>query len=277
MAKELKGSSFSYSLFKAKLRQEGFSDKQNEPLKLRLELLESFLNTEKVPEDQRGSGKDIWAFAPGSLTIIDLSCPFVDESNACALFDICLGIFLQGRQGGRVVALDEAHKVRQTISGELSLDPRLLRYADLVPQFMADSESAHTFSDNLITIIRLQRHLGARVIISTQEPTISPRLLDLSSLTIIHKFSSPTWMEALRTHLAGASGEDSESRAGKRRDVESIFKSIVNLNVGEALMFSPSAMLDVKDGLVSKLGMGFLKVRVRKRLTADGGRSVLAN
>lgn len=113
MAREMQGTSFNYNLFKAKLRTEGFSDKQNEPLKLRLELLESFLEMENTTNSQSIASQSIWEFAPGSLTIIDLSCPFVDEASACALFDICLGIFLQARQGGRVVALDEAHKVRQ--------------------------------------------------------------------------------------------------------------------------------------------------------------------
>lgn len=57
---------------------------------------------------------DIWSFEPGSLTIVDLSCPFVDENAACAMFNICLAIFLvEGKdRGGCIVALDEAHKVR---------------------------------------------------------------------------------------------------------------------------------------------------------------------
>lgn len=58
----------------------------------------------------------IWSFPPGSLTIVDLSCQFIDESAACALFDMCLSIFLDVRQDvGRIIALDEAHKVRNPI------------------------------------------------------------------------------------------------------------------------------------------------------------------
>ena len=57
---------------------------------------------------------NVWSFQPGSLTIVDLSCPFVDESAACALFNICLALFLENRGDvGRVVVLDEAHKVRE--------------------------------------------------------------------------------------------------------------------------------------------------------------------
>ena len=74
-----------------------------------------------------------------------------------------------------------------------------------------------------------------------------------------------------------------------KRDVREIFRTIVNLEVGEALLFSPSAMLKVGGGSggvggigglgverIEKLGMAYLRVRVRKRVTADGGRSLLA-
>ena len=158
---------------------------------------------------------------------------------------------------------------------------------------MTDSAAAKTFTDNLLSVIRLQRHLATRVIISTQEPTISPKLLELSSMTIVHRFTSPQWLATLRSHLAGASSsiegeaigkqqqeqeQKQQQDKGRRRDVGSIFETIVNLNVGEALLFSPSAMLSVKnDGEIDKLGMAYLKVRVRKRMTADGGRSILAS
>lgn len=49
---------------------------------------------------------------PGTMTIVDLSCPCVTPEGACALFNICLGIFMSQKEKiGRVVALDEAHKV----------------------------------------------------------------------------------------------------------------------------------------------------------------------
>ena len=145
---------------------------------------------------------------------------------------------------------------------------------------MTGTASAEKFTENLLQVIRQQRHLATRVVIATQEPTISPKLLDLSSMTIVHRFTSPEWLLALKSHLAGVSTTDGESR----RDVREIFKTIVNLEAGQALLFSPSAVLDVaedKQGEAStsgtvKLGMGYLKIRVRKRLTADGGRSIMA-
>ena len=134
-----------YTAFKRRLDLEFFNEGQRALLQTRLQLLESFMNVPVIPganfvaetpnikagdkarrEELRkldemyeankaalGKGtEDIWSFAPGSLTIVDLSCPFVDESAACALFNICIAIFLEGRGDvGRIVALDEAHKV----------------------------------------------------------------------------------------------------------------------------------------------------------------------
>ena len=146
---------------------------------------------------------------------------------------------------------------------------------------MSDTKAANTFTENLLGVIRQQRHLATRVIVATQEPTISPKLLELSSMTIVHRFTSPNWLQSLKTHLAGISnsGESAE------RDLKEIFKTIVNLEAGQALLFSPSATLDLEDDQgttnyvrlkVKKLGLQYVKMRVRKRLTADGGRSILA-
>jgi len=219
---------------------------------------------------------DIWDFKAGSLTIVDLSCPFVDDGAACVLFNICLALFLKDRSGvGRVVALDEAHKVLVYVSftsGEADA---------MVIQFMTGSAAATTFTESLLSVIRQQRHLASRVIIATQEPTLSPKLLDLTSVTIVHRFTSPEWLNTLKFHLAGASAV----HPGSARILEEIFDTVVNLKPGEALLFSPSAMLRVTKELirkgittekVKKLGMHYMKIRVRKRLTADGGRSIMA-
>lgn len=205
---------------------------------------------------------------------------------------------------GRVVALDEAHK------------------------YMMDSTEATELTNALLSTIRLQRHVAARIFISTQEPTISPKLLDLCSVTIVHRFSSPAWLSVLKGHLAGASSlVEAESGDGdplsglveavgplspgvtERRlsSAARIFQKIVSLHTGEALLFAPSAALgllpadalvhDERDntapgtsasevGLATKrqckasiarLGHGILKVRVRNRITEDGGSSVMAS
>lgn len=158
---------------------------------------------------------------------------------------------------------------------------------------MNESAEAQTLTGTLLSTIRLQRHLGARIIICTQEPTISPALLDLCSVTIVHRFTSPKWMQSLKAHLAAVDSDmadqvlDASYQQGnltsrvRNHTVSLIFKEIVGLGVGEALIFSPSAMIDailVNGDTVeyAKLGTGFLKARVRTRLTTDGGKSVLA-
>jgi hypothetical protein len=160
---------------------------------------------------------------------------------------------------------------------------------------MNTSAEARTFTQTLLSAIRLQRHLGARIIISTQEPSISSALLDLCTVTIVHRFTSPDWLQSLKSHLAAVasgpldqvskSSDEDENQRGRgiasARSIAAgeVFSKIVNLRVGEALLFSPSALIDVAGSDVSgfkRLGISFLKIRLRTRLTADGGKSVMA-
>lgn len=189
-----------------------------------------------------------------------------------------------------------------------------------------------TLTDKLLGTIRLQRHLGARIIISTQEPTISPRLLDLCSVTIVHRFTSPDWLATLKQHLAGAStlvdvvpgadepgdfeliehesssnnisendngegGESIPTKGSKYTGIHplsvktanvaaGLFREIVSLRTGQALMFAPNAVIGMRETgggddddrkkEPTRLGPGVLKVRIRKRVTQDGGRSIMA-
>lgn len=158
---------------------------------------------------------------------------------------------------------------------------------------MTDTPASKLLTEQLLSIIRQQRHYGASTIIATQEPTISPRLMDLASATIIHRFNSPEWFNTLRQHLSIVnSGGDEAAK---------LFERIVTLRTGEALVFAPSALLamndihnpeDASEGsaaftLVTELGLTspagvrlkkmnteFSKMKVRKRITADGGKTV---
>ncbi|KAK4177555.1 hypothetical protein QBC36DRAFT_184757 [Triangularia setosa] len=293
-------SGFDYSAFKKAIDLEDLTEQQVAPLKQRLDTLESFMvhsqakkytmrnsqHSHMPIEKSKSQGTD-WTPRSGQLTIVDLSCPCVTAEMACSLFNICLSLFLEQNADdvGRAIALDEAHK------------------------YMTGSAQCQTLTENLLSTIRLQRHLGARVIISTQEPTISPKLLDLCSVTIVHRFTSPDWLTALGKHLAGVQsggrlvaevtatttttttttqededGEDAKQEGialslGGKGDVKlQLFLKIVRLKVGEALVFSPSAIVgvDKKKGEVRRLGGEMMKIRVRNRVTMDGGRSVMA-
>lgn len=104
-----------YRDFKRRILAKDLSPAQLGPLSLRLDLLESFIAAPISNSKRSVKGND-WTSSPGKLIIVDLSCPFVDADTACGLFDICLGVFLEQKMDtGRVVALDEAHKVGDTV------------------------------------------------------------------------------------------------------------------------------------------------------------------
>lgn len=239
--------SLDYLEFKDRLAAQGFSREQKGPLNMRLSLLESFLAHREQNESSKSRLNDMFNSAQATVTIVDLSCPFVNENDACALFSICLSIFMENRGDcGRIVALDEAHK------------------------FLTKTGEAEKLTDQVISIVRQQRHLAARIIVATQEPTLAPRLLDLCNVSIVHRFNSPAWFEVLRAHLAGAG-------SGTDQIHKDLFEMIVGLGTGEALIFCPSALFDVQDSEIQSLTNAFVRVRIRKRVTADGGRSILAS
>jgi hypothetical protein len=66
---------------------------------------------------------------------------------------------------------------------------------------MLDTPGSNFLTDCLARTIRLQRYQGAHVIISTQEPTVSTDLIALCSVTVIHRFTSPAWYNALKKHI----------------------------------------------------------------------------
>lgn len=92
-----------YIEFKRRLTRQDFDSKHINMFKMRINLLELFLDmngTAPVPD-----------FKPGEVTIIDLSDPFLTPSTACILFKLGLEQFLQSNAPGKMVVLDEAHKV----------------------------------------------------------------------------------------------------------------------------------------------------------------------
>ena len=238
------GGPFRYTEFRKRLENETFSKDQMNLLEIRFSLLESFLDLSK----NKGKRGSVFAVQPGTLTIIDLTDPFVDASTACILFDICLKLFKNNRFAcGLVVALDEAHK------------------------YMNASGAAMIFTDRLLTTIREQRHNATRVIIATQEPTISEKSMELCSITIVHRFTSPTWFTAIKNHLGGASSLTSTPESQSE-----MFEKILNLQTGQSLLFSPSSYLNVVNGCPKKLGFEVAKMKTRMRFSADGGKSELA-
>ncbi|KAH7094195.1 hypothetical protein BKA62DRAFT_42724 [Auriculariales sp. MPI-PUGE-AT-0066] len=179
-------------------------------------------------------------FSPGQMVLVDLTDPFLDGLTAAVLFDIVLGAFMQWQTNtGKMVVLDEAHK------------------------YLTNSDSAR-LTRSLASIIRQQRHLATRIIIATQEPTVvPPTVLDLASFVLCHRFTSPSWCQHLARHVS--TGQDQW------------FEEVMRLETGEALLFAPASLTGVDGaGNVRLLGKDSLRVRVRPRLTGDGGTSILA-
>lgn len=158
---------------------------------------------------------------------------------------------------------------------------------------MSESGAARSFTESLLSLIRQQRHKASRVIIATQEPTIAPQLLDLCSVTIVHRFSSASWLKTLSGHIAGLalppaapdSAAAATAAAASRTDaLSAMFGEIVRLSTGQGLLFGPTAALalapaDGGDGRQlqpAMLGLGCCRFRTRLRLSSDGGRSKMA-
>jgi hypothetical protein len=232
MATAANDDGFDYLEFKSKLWACDFNPAQTAMLELRLGLLDTFLdlgNTFREP-----------TFRPGEITIMDMSCPFIDANTACILFKIGMKMYLGSQNKGKMIVLDEAHKYMLKVPG------------------------AKELNEYLLTVIRLQRHLGARVIVSTQEPTLLTDLIALCSVTVIHRFSSPEWMAAIKKHI-----DITDS---------SVLKKVETLRRGNALVYVPNAVLGRnEDGSLIKGNGKLLEMKIRKRVTADGGQSVLAS
>lgn len=98
------GGHFDYSEFRVRLEALNLDRTQTAFLYQRLDLLDSYL-------DLAGKGTDDY-FIEGGVTILDLSCPFVDQSTACILFRIAIDLFLHAHSSrGKMIVADEAHRV----------------------------------------------------------------------------------------------------------------------------------------------------------------------
>lgn len=84
-------------------------------------------------------------------------------------------------------------------------------------------------------------------------------------MTIMHRFTSPTWYAALKKHI-NAVESDSD-----------IMQRIEALETGEALIYCPNAVLgkDENGSLIKAIGK-LMRVHVRDRVTLDGGVSITA-
>lgn len=270
MLRSMGQDNFSYKKFRQEVSQRRWTDGQRDGLTQRLDILDSIVSRKlDIPSLNDYS-------EPGSLIILDLSDPFMDVASACAYFHIAMGLFVEPSKAhfadsrgsntyGKLVVFDEAHK------------------------YLVDSSAELT--QNLLSLIRQQRHLGLRVIVATQEPSvIPPAIIDLCTNVIAFRFSSPLWATALAKHVC--SGKDIESAEWFDTAVElatgqgilcvhhplPLFVSVLDLTHSNASLcrFSPTALTANDSGDLTKLARGYLVFQARQRLTQDGGASIMA-
>jgi hypothetical protein len=106
---------FDYNTFKRSLQAKQdteFTKMQNMPLELRMQLLEAMLLECQHKKTVKGLMSLKKHFVAGTVTIVDLTDPFINASSASALFDIALSLYLETDiPSGKLLVLDEAHKV----------------------------------------------------------------------------------------------------------------------------------------------------------------------
>ncbi|KZT72717.1 hypothetical protein DAEQUDRAFT_805007, partial [Daedalea quercina L-15889] len=244
------GENYSYPAFKDKLilRKAKFNPAQLAGVEQRTALLEAFLDKRPLGDQRAAPAR----FAAGQLTIIDLSDPFIDPASACCFFEIITRLFVRARvDTGKVLVVDEAHK------------------------YLSPDRVTSGLTKELLSLIRQQRHQAMRVIINTQEPTVVPPvLLDLCSVALLHRFSSPAWWEHVAKHVSADV------------DTKEAFDKVVNLQTGQAILLAPSGVgmsqdwsdqstADSATRTLRQFGRKCVLIKTRLRVTRDGGASVL--
>jgi DNA phosphorothioation-dependent restriction protein DptH len=108
----------------------------------------------------------------------------------------------------------------------------------------------------IVDTVRVMRHEGMRVLISTQSPTtMPPELLELTSMTILHRFQSAEWAKYLSSKVTLPEGS---------------FEKIKALEQGQALVLSTQLSSHLTEDCAD-----CITVNVRPRLTRDLGASRL--
>lgn len=156
-----------------------FNEAQRQMLALRLSLLDPFCLGYSTSVKQYSKA--------GHLVIVDLSDPFLGEVAACTLFDITLGLFCEADTGCKGKIIGVPINFHSSICVGLTGLSLSLAALDEAHTFLGSSSATRLLS-SLLFNIRLQRHMGIRTLISTQEPTVVPAaMLDLVSFILAHR------------------------------------------------------------------------------------------
>ncbi|KAJ3160021.1 hypothetical protein HDU86_001286 [Geranomyces michiganensis] len=209
---------------------------QRSPLELRLQLLESVLRDAPENKPLLKDLPDLASLLSDDsnvpLIIVDGTNPLMTGTEANGIFEVMLSVFLGTKtQAGKLVVFDEAHKYLKA-SGTDGLSAALVR------------------------AVRLMRHQGLRIAISTQSPNVLPQeVLELLTIAVIHRFHSHDWYAYLQRKLPLP---------------DDGFERVLRLPTGTALVYASGW------GKTLPGDKAVREVHIRRRITKDGGVSRVA-
>jgi hypothetical protein len=164
---------------------------------------------------------------PGRTIIVDLRDEWIEKEEALGLFVVMMRIFATsrylGREFNKLVVFDEAHK------------------------YITESE----LIGQVVETIREMRHQATSVLIASQDPLSVPRaVVELTSLLILHRMTSPQWLKHLKGAIAALEGTTEGHLAG--------------LQPGEALVWAQRST-------DKRFTQRPQKVNIRPRFSQHGG------
>lgn len=170
---------------------------------------------------------------PGRLIIVDLRDEFIEKDEALGLFVVMLNIFssvmqVDGRAFNKFIVFDEAHK------------------------YMNNKELV----GSITTAIREMRHKGVSIMIASQDPMSLPtEIIELSSIVVMHRFSSPAWVKHVQKAVTPLQTLTATEMA--------------TLGSGEAYLWANKAT----DKAITQRP---IKISIRPRVTKHGGDTIQA-
>ena len=218
---------------------------QSGPLDQRLQLLQSVIKESELNAGIVSEQVDLMdLMASGTLVVADLTDPLLSPDEANGIFQVLLEQFRTShlpKGVGRVVAFDEAHKYLCGGQGG------------------SEGGGKDGLSMAIINTVRLMRHEGIRVLISTQSPLALPHeLLELVSVTVAHHFQSHDWYKFLSTKIPMP---------------QDGFTTVKRLKVGEALVICTKMKYSHRTDDSCSSSEEAIQLRIRPRITANYGSS----
>lgn len=170
---------------------------------------------------------------PGRLIIVDLRDEFIEKDEALGLFVVMLNIFssvmkVDGRAFNKFIVFDEAHK------------------------YMNNKELV----GSITAAIREMRHKGVSIMIASQDPMSLPtEIIELSSIVVMHRFSSPAWVKHVQKAITPLQTLTATEMA--------------TLGSGEAYLWANKS----SDKVITQRP---IKISIRPRVTKHGGDTIQA-